>query len=47
MATELRPSDVRAPDGYALTAGTRAGVTSVRVLSADGAVAAGWPVLPS
>ncbi|MEU4385611.1 GNAT family N-acetyltransferase [Promicromonospora sp. NPDC023805] len=40
MATELRPSEVRAPDGYALAAETEAGVTFVRVLSADGAVAA-------
>jgi ribosomal protein S18 acetylase RimI-like enzyme len=40
MATELRPSEVRAPDGYVLTTETRAGVTFVRVLSADGAVAA-------
>lgn len=40
MATALRPSEVRAPDGYAVTSETRAGVTFVRVLSADGAVAA-------
>lgn len=40
MATELRPSDVRAPDGYALTTESGAGVTFVRVLSTDGAVAA-------
>lgn len=40
MATQLCPSEVRAPDGYALTAETRAGVTFVRVLATDGAVAA-------
>jgi ribosomal protein S18 acetylase RimI-like enzyme len=40
MATELRPSEVRAPDGYALTTESSAGVTFVRVLSTDGAVAA-------
>lgn len=40
MATQLRASEVRAPDGYALTSETSAGVTFVRVLSADGAVAA-------
>ncbi|MFD6139392.1 GNAT family N-acetyltransferase [Promicromonospora sp. NPDC060271] len=39
-AMELRPSQVRAPDGYALTTETTAGVTFVRVLAADGAVAA-------
>jgi ribosomal protein S18 acetylase RimI-like enzyme len=40
MDTDLRPSDTRTPDGYALTTETRAGVTFVRVLSADGALAA-------
>jgi ribosomal protein S18 acetylase RimI-like enzyme len=40
MATGLRPSEVRAPDGYALATESSAGVTFVRVLSADGAVAA-------
>jgi ribosomal protein S18 acetylase RimI-like enzyme len=40
MATGLRPSEVRAPDGYALTTETTAGVTFVRVLATDGAVAA-------
>jgi ribosomal protein S18 acetylase RimI-like enzyme len=40
MATGLRPSEVHAPDGYAVTTKTEAGVTFVRVLSADGAVAA-------
>lgn len=40
MATGLRPSEVRAPDGYALTTETTAGVTFVRVLASDGAVAA-------
>jgi GNAT superfamily N-acetyltransferase len=40
MATDLHPSAVRVPDGYALSAETRAGVTFVRVLSADGAAAA-------
>ncbi|MFC8797695.1 GNAT family N-acetyltransferase [Promicromonospora sp. NPDC057138] len=47
MATELRPSDVRAPEGYALTAETREGVTFVRVLSADGAVAARGQIAPT
>jgi ribosomal protein S18 acetylase RimI-like enzyme len=40
MATELRPSEVRAPDGYVLTTESSAGVTFVRVLAADGSVAA-------
>ncbi|WP_253871380.1 GNAT family N-acetyltransferase [Promicromonospora umidemergens] len=40
MATGLRPSSARAPDGYAVTAETRAGVTFVRVLAADGGLAA-------
>jgi ribosomal protein S18 acetylase RimI-like enzyme len=40
MATGLRPSEVHAPDGYAVTTKTEAGVTFVRVLTADGAVAA-------
>lgn len=40
MATGLRPSEVRAPDGYTLTTETAKGVTFVRVLATDGAVAA-------
>jgi GNAT superfamily N-acetyltransferase len=40
MATELRPSATRVPDGYALTAETERGVTFVRVLAADGSLAA-------
>jgi ribosomal protein S18 acetylase RimI-like enzyme len=47
MATDLRPSAVRAPDGYALTSETLAGVTFVRVLSADGAVAARGQIAPT
>jgi GNAT superfamily N-acetyltransferase len=40
MATDLRSSVTRAPDGYALTIGTEGGVTFVRVLAADGSLAA-------
>jgi GNAT superfamily N-acetyltransferase len=47
MATELSTSDVRAPDGYALTVETRDRVTFVRVLSADGAVAARGQIAPT
>ncbi|OIK27105.1 GNAT family N-acetyltransferase [Streptomyces malaysiense] len=40
MAADLRPSRVRAPDGYTATVETADGVTCVRVLSADGELAA-------
>ncbi|MFB0629646.1 GNAT family N-acetyltransferase [Streptomyces sp. AB3(2024)] len=40
MAVDLRPSPVRAPDGYTVTVETADGVTLVRVLSADGEPAA-------
>ncbi|MCF3121220.1 GNAT family N-acetyltransferase [Streptomyces arenae] len=40
MAVELRPSTVRAPDGYTATIETTDGLVSVRVLAADGQVAA-------
>lgn len=41
MAVDLKPSPVRAPDGYTVTAETGDGVTHVRVLSdADGELAA-------
>ncbi|MCX4545605.1 GNAT family N-acetyltransferase [Streptomyces sp. NBC_01565] len=40
MATGLRPSDARAPEGYRVDVGTRGAVTRVRVLAADGSVAA-------
>jgi GNAT superfamily N-acetyltransferase len=40
MAVDLRPSGVRAPDGYTATAETADGVTSVRILAADGQLAA-------
>ncbi|MFD2795772.1 GNAT family N-acetyltransferase [Promicromonospora vindobonensis] len=40
MATGLRPSGAAAPDGYVVTAETRAGVTFARVLAADGGLAA-------
>ncbi|MFJ8011511.1 GNAT family N-acetyltransferase [Streptomyces sp. NPDC096339] len=41
MAVDLRPSRVRAPDGYTVTVETTGGVTHVRVLSdADGELAA-------
>ncbi|MFG2621359.1 GNAT family N-acetyltransferase [Streptomyces sp. NPDC048507] len=40
MAVDLRPSHTRAPDGYTATVETAGGVTSVRVLTADGELAA-------
>ncbi|MEV5979197.1 GNAT family N-acetyltransferase [Streptomyces sp. NPDC052114] len=40
MAVDLRPSAVRAPDGYTVTAETDGGVIGVRVLAADGEPAA-------
>ncbi|MFJ6486770.1 MULTISPECIES: GNAT family N-acetyltransferase [unclassified Streptomyces] len=40
MAVDLRPSVVRAPDGYTVTAERDGDVVSVRVLAADGELAA-------
>ncbi|MFI8387866.1 GNAT family N-acetyltransferase [Streptomyces sp. NPDC085540] len=40
MAVDLRPSVVRAPDGYTATAARDGDVVSVRVLAADGELAA-------
>ncbi|MFF1714135.1 GNAT family N-acetyltransferase [Streptomyces sp. NPDC058268] len=40
MAVDLRPSAVRAPDGYTATTEAADGVISVRVLAADGELAA-------
>lgn len=40
MAVDLRPSTVRPPDGYTTTVDTADGVTYVRILSADGELAA-------
>ncbi|MEV6762558.1 GNAT family N-acetyltransferase [Streptomyces sp. NPDC051105] len=40
MAVDLRPSVVRAPDGYTATAETADDVTRVRILAADGKLAA-------
>ncbi|WP_405009407.1 GNAT family N-acetyltransferase [Kitasatospora sp. NBC_01539] len=40
MAVDLRPSVTRAPDGYTATAETADDVVSVRILTADGALAA-------
>ncbi|MGZ9935416.1 GNAT family N-acetyltransferase [Streptomyces sp. NC-S4] len=40
MAVDLRPSVVRAPDGYTATAETDGDVVSVRILAADGELAA-------
>ncbi|MFC8451591.1 GNAT family N-acetyltransferase [Kitasatospora sp. NPDC057223] len=40
MAADLRPSRAPAPDGYTTTVETADGVTSVRVLGADGELAA-------
>ncbi|MGK4585892.1 GNAT family N-acetyltransferase [Kitasatospora sp. HPMI-4] len=40
MAVDLRPSVVRAPDGYTATAETADDVISVRILAADGELAA-------
>jgi GNAT superfamily N-acetyltransferase len=40
MATELRSSVTRVPDGYTVTTRIEGGVTFVRVLAADGALAA-------
>ncbi|MEV6951077.1 GNAT family N-acetyltransferase [Streptomyces sp. NPDC051183] len=40
MAVDLRPSRVQAPDGYTATVETADGVTHVRILSADGELAA-------
>ncbi len=40
MATELRRGTPRTPDGYTLTSDTTAGVTRIRVLAADGSLAA-------
>ncbi|WP_371525862.1 GNAT family N-acetyltransferase [Streptomyces sp. NBC_01283] len=40
MAVDLRPSPVRAPDGYTATTETADGVVTVRVLAADGELAA-------
>ncbi len=40
MAVDLRPSDVRMPEGYTATVETAEGVVSVRVLGADGELAA-------
>lgn len=40
MAVDLRPARVQAPDGYTATVETADGVTYVRVLSADGELAA-------
>ncbi|WP_405486213.1 GNAT family N-acetyltransferase [Streptomyces sp. NBC_00096] len=40
MAVDLRRSVVHTPDGYTATAGTADGVVSVRVLAADGELAA-------
>ncbi|MFD0146084.1 MULTISPECIES: GNAT family N-acetyltransferase [unclassified Streptomyces] len=41
MAVDLRPSRVHAPDGYTATVDTANGVIYVRILSADGELAAG------
>ncbi|MDX2395052.1 GNAT family N-acetyltransferase [Streptomyces sp. DK15] len=41
MAVDLRASAVRAPDGYTVTTATVDEVMSVRILAADGALAAG------
>ncbi|MFJ7156360.1 GNAT family N-acetyltransferase [Streptomyces sp. NPDC101118] len=40
MAVDLRPATVRAPDGYTVATETADGVTNVRVLAADGTLAA-------
>ncbi|MGW6981972.1 GNAT family N-acetyltransferase [Streptomyces sp. NPDC054932] len=40
MAVDLRPSAVRAPDGYSVTTETAGDLISVRVLAADGELAA-------
>ncbi|GAA2053260.1 hypothetical protein GCM10009839_71270 [Catenulispora yoronensis] len=40
MAVDLSPSDVRLPDGYTAATGTADGVTRVRILAADGSLAA-------
>ncbi|MFD8290271.1 GNAT family N-acetyltransferase [Streptomyces lavendulae] len=40
MAADLRPPGAHAPDGYTATVETAGGVTHVRVLSADGELAA-------
>ncbi|MFC9819399.1 GNAT family N-acetyltransferase [Streptomyces erythrochromogenes] len=40
MAVDLRPAPVRAPDGYTVGAEASGGVVSVRVLAADGELAA-------
>ncbi|GJF34549.1 hypothetical protein KNE206_72490 [Kitasatospora sp. NE20-6] len=40
MAVDLRPSAVRAPDGYTVTAEAAGDVTSVRILAAGGELAA-------
>lgn len=40
MAVALRPSTVRVPEGYTVTAETDGGLVSVRVLGADGELAA-------
>ncbi|WP_327089562.1 GNAT family N-acetyltransferase [Nonomuraea sp. NBC_01738] len=44
MAVDLRPSRVRAPDGYTATVETADGVTYVRILGADGELAAGGQI---
>ena len=41
MSVDLRSSAVRLPDGYSATVETADGVTYVRVLAADGELAAG------
>jgi GNAT superfamily N-acetyltransferase len=40
MATDLRPTTTRTPDGYAVRTETQGGVTFLRVLADDGALAA-------
>ncbi len=46
MAADLRPSAPRTPGGYTLTTATAEGVTRVRVLAADGSLAARGQVAP-
>ncbi len=41
MSVDLRPSAVQLPDGYSATVETADGVTCVRILAADGELAAG------
>jgi GNAT superfamily N-acetyltransferase len=47
MATALRASAPRVPDGYTLTSETRNGVTRIRILAADGSLAARGQVAPT